>query len=199
MKAMAIKNLKLKKREPGTFCWNFLVPVINGCYLRFIIGDITCDQPGGRPMCAAGEKPYLDDGTPTGCCTMAEVAGERIGNSLAKTFLLVLSVPGVFAMSQRFIIQTMVEEKENKMKETLRLSSLTPMNYAWSFWLSEAIQSLIAPIVFILMLWDMPNIFPSDTVGSLFVFALSVYMFCLATIPFAMTLSTFFKDHKIAS
>jgi hypothetical protein len=73
------------------------------------------------------------------------------------------------------------------------------MNYAWSFWLSEVIPSAIGPFIFIAILWGDESIFPTDTTTSLFIFGLSVFVFCLATIPFAMALSTFFKDHKLAS
>ena len=44
-------------------------------------------------------------------------------------------VPLTVMIGAKFILQNMVEEKENRMRETLRIMSLTPLSYGGSFFL----------------------------------------------------------------
>jgi len=48
---------------------------------------------------------------------------------------MVLVVPSGFSVAQRFILQTIVEEKKNKMRESLKLMSLTDVGYTMSFYI----------------------------------------------------------------
>lgn len=52
--------------------------------------------------------------------------------------MLALVVPNVSQVTARFILQVMVEEKENRIRETLKLMSVTRLSYASSFLFFQA-------------------------------------------------------------
>lgn len=54
-------------------------------------------------------------------------------SSLLAQFFMVFYTPYITMVSTRFIVTSMVEDKQTKMRETLRLMSLSRMNYALSF------------------------------------------------------------------
>jgi formate/nitrite transporter FocA (FNT family) len=93
-----------------------------------------------------------------------------------------------------------VEEKQTKMRETLRMMSLTSFNYSLSFFLTLMASAVFAGVVFGLGLFGSDNVFPDQggKSGSI-LFGLSVIMFGLGQIPFLMSLSTLFSDSKLAS
>ena len=49
--------------------------------------------------------------------------------------LMAIYVPFMVMIGGKFILQNMVEEKENRMRETLRIMGLTPLSYGGSFML----------------------------------------------------------------
>lgn len=49
--------------------------------------------------------------------------------------LMSIYVPLLTTISSRFILQSMVQDKQNKMRETLRLMSLSQVSYALSYFL----------------------------------------------------------------
>lgn len=51
-------------------------------------------------------------------------------------FILVLVIPGFLQIGQRFVLQQIVDEKTTKMRETLRILSLSQFNYAFSFFVT---------------------------------------------------------------
>jgi len=48
-------------------------------------------------------------------------------------FFITTLIPNLTSLMSRFIIQSLVEEKQNKMKETLSLMSLSSFSYAISY------------------------------------------------------------------
>ena len=56
------------------------------------------------------------------------------------TFLL----PNLTFVTSRFILQQVVEDKQTKMRETLRLMSLSRLAYALSYLIFQAIFALIS-------------------------------------------------------
>jgi len=62
---------------------------------------------------------------------------------LMMTFYVSLMV----SIGATFLIQNMVEEKENRMRETLRIMSLTPLSYGGSFMLFQMIFAIIGSVI----------------------------------------------------
>lgn len=57
--------------------------------------------------------------------------------------MIIAVVPNLSSMNARFVIQTMVEDKEKKVRETLRLMSLSPYSYGLSFLLFQTAFALV--------------------------------------------------------
>ena len=69
---------------------------------------------------------------------LLQYMGDSLGRGLAATmmpFFMVFYTPYITLMPSRFIIQSMVEDKATKMRETLRLMSLSRTSYAMSFFI----------------------------------------------------------------
>ena len=62
---------------------------------------------------------------------------------LMMTFYVSLMV----SIGATFLIQNMVEEKENRMRETLRIMSLSPLSYGGSFMLFQIIFAVIGGVI----------------------------------------------------
>jgi hypothetical protein len=52
-----------------------------------------------------------------------------------------------FFFSGRYILTNVVADKENKMRETLRIMGLTQFNYALSFFCAQGITTVIQAII----------------------------------------------------
>ena len=93
----------------------------------------------------------------------------------------------------------MVEDKATKMRETLRLMSLSRASYAMSFFIVQSIFAVLNGMVIGYMIFNNETIFPEQgrQSRSIQYTILSVLM-CLGYIGFSMSLSTFFSDPKVA-
>ena len=60
---------------------------------------------------------------------------------------MTLMVPSYLSIGQRFIIQAMVEDKVNKMRESLRLMSLSRMSYTLSFFILQSVVGIYSGLV----------------------------------------------------
>jgi hypothetical protein len=64
-----------------------------------------------------------------------------------------------------FLIQQMVEEKENRMRETLRIMSLTPLSYGGSFFIFQIIFATIGSMIVGGICFGNEVFFPVDTIS----------------------------------
>jgi len=113
--------------------------------------------------------------------------------------LMCLYVPNLTAISSRFLIQTIVDDKQTKMRETLRIMSLSQLSYAFSFFIFQGIFAIIGGFIFGAFVINDNNLFPQDAMNSSLLFMAVIILHNISTIPFAMSLSTFFDDSKVAA
>jgi hypothetical protein len=64
-----------------------------------------------------------------------------------------------------FLIQQMVEEKENRMRETLRIMSLTPLSYGGSFFIFQIVFATIGSMIVGGICFGNEVFFPVDTIS----------------------------------
>ena len=74
-----------------------------------------------------------------------------------------LYVPNVTSIAARFILSSMVEDKDTKMRETLRLMSLSQFSYAISLFIFQAFFALVGGAIVGWFLYGNQNVFPEDT------------------------------------
>jgi hypothetical protein len=74
----------------------------------------------------------------------------------------------------------MVEEKENRMRETLRIMSLSPLSYGASFLLFQTIFSVIGGFIIGFCVYNNQGIFPEDTKNRSFQFIILLIIFQVA-------------------
>ena len=170
--AMLKKNYILKKRMKGSLVYEILFPVLYGWLTKY-----------------AAKKFHCEDCSP-------EVY--NIGYAIIP-FILCLLIPNLTGIASRFLIQTIVDDKQTKMRETLRIMSLTQMSYGVSFFLLQGIFAVLGGVIFLLFVYNDSNIFPVDAKTSSVQFALMIMLHNIAQIPFSMALSTFFNDPRVAA
>lgn len=117
-RAMLRKNLLIKRRNKCSFAFEIIFPIFIGWLIWLFIKDVRCIQDG------------YDDGY---CQSQAFKVNYHNGLSLFVPVLLCFGITVVYGFSSRFILTNIVAEKETKMRETLRIMSLTQFNYAMSF------------------------------------------------------------------
>jgi ABC-type multidrug transport system fused ATPase/permease subunit len=93
----------------------------------------------------------------------------------------------------------MVEDKVTKMRESLRLMSLSRFNYTMSIFIFQTMFAVVSAVIFAGGLYGDKNIFPDDPTGNAIMFGFAIFLFALGSIPFCMALSTLFQDSKIAN
>lgn len=76
----------------------------------------------------------------------------------------------------------MVLEKQNKIKETLKLMSLSKFNYAISYWINQSLLAVFASIITSVFIWGNETWFPSDTQTSSVLFLLSNILYAFANV-----------------
>ena len=108
--------------------------------------------------------------------------------------------PYITIMSTRFIVTSMVEDKATKMRETLRLMSLSRMSYMLSFFVYQAILSLWSGVIVGGILFNNSIAFPDEDTrfNNSIGYMLAVILLCLGMIGFSMAFSTLFYDTKVA-
>lgn len=85
------------------------------------------------------------------------------------------------------------------MRETLRLMSLSRLNYTMSIYLIQIIFGVFDSLVVGLGLYGNKAVFPVDPYKDCFTLAAALIVYCIAQIPYAMALSTLFSDIKMAN
>ena len=114
-------------------------------------------------------------------------------------FTFVMMIPNLTSISARFILQSMVDDKQTKMRETLRLMSLSRGSYAFSFILFQGIFAILSGILLTVFVFDYEYAFPYNGFSRSIGFMIGAILFCIAQIPFAMALSTVFNDSKVGN
>jgi hypothetical protein len=114
IRVMMWKHRLQKMRTRGKY-FEILLPFIYGYVLLTTNTAFQCN-PDTDPNC-----------TPETIENLKRIA------SFLNPLLLCLYIPNLTAFAARFIIQSMVEDKANKMRESLRLMSLSKLSYAMSF------------------------------------------------------------------
>jgi ABC-type Na+ efflux pump permease subunit len=79
-----------------------------------------------------------------------------------------------------FLIQQMVEEKENRMRESLRIMSLTPLSYGGSFFLFQAIFAALGSLIVGAWCFGNEVIFPIETTSRSIQFVLLLMAYQVA-------------------
>ena len=74
--------------------------------------------------------------------------------------IMSMAVPFLTQIGAKFILQTMLEEKQNKMKQTLELMSLSSLSYGLSFLVFQTIFATISAVITGCFLFDNENVFP---------------------------------------
>ena len=118
-RAMLRKNFLIKRRNKCSFAFEIIWPLFIGWLIWLFIKDVRCMQLDGY---VAGY-----------CQSQAFKVNYHNGLSLFVPVLLCFGITVVYGFSSRFILTNTVTEKETKMRETLRIMSLTQFNYAMSF------------------------------------------------------------------
>ena len=87
----------------------------------------------------------------------------------------------------------------NKMRESLRLMSLTRISYTMSFIFIQGIFAVIAGLILMFGFLGNKTVFPADPTGNAVQFGIAIICFALTQIPYCMALSTLFSDAKLAN
>lgn len=93
----------------------------------------------------------------------------------------------------------MVEDKANKMRESLRLMSLSKWSYALSIVLFQACFAIVSSLIMGAFVYNNDGLFPNHTQNDSLIFICLLVILYVAQIPFTMALSTFFTDAKVAN
>jgi ATP-binding cassette subfamily A (ABC1) protein 3 len=120
-------------------------------------------------------------------------------SSVLAQFFMVFYTPYITMMSTRFIVTSMVEDKETKMRETLRLMSLSRFNYCLSFFVYQAILSFWNGCIIGGIMFTNKNAFVVEDTRLMnsISYILIAIVLSLGMIGYAMALSTLFSDTKV--
>lgn len=142
-------------------------------------------------------------GCPNPQAETRECLAENFGYQEFVPVMLAYFIPSVSAVGSRFILQSLITEKQQRMRGTLSLMSLSAASYGLSYFLFQALFALIGSI---LITWPF--------MGSIHIFGVGtreeavwkgiqlmtcVTLFNVSQVPFAMSLSTFFSDPNLGN
>ena len=115
---MLYKNYLIKRRKKKEMVMEFMFAALFGYVIYISTMAYKCDDP----------------------CTDTTIL---IGKSIMMPMYVVFFLPNLTFVTSRFILQQIVEDKQNKIRETLRLMSLSRFAYAFSYFLFQAIFAFI--------------------------------------------------------
>lgn len=131
LKGMMRKHFKQKKKMKGGLVMELIFPVYMGGLLYYIVSAY-----------------HGKDTTP-------ELLA--IGTKIIP-FFVIMYTPYITVISTRFIVKIMVEDKVNKMRETLKLMSLSNLSYSMSIFFTQSIMALFSGIVIGAIMWGQQDI-----------------------------------------
>mmetsp|Transcript_69592 Transcript_69592/g.96655 ORF Transcript_69592/g.96655 Transcript_69592/m.96655 type:complete len:242 (+) Transcript_69592:60-785(+) len=162
--------LLTKKRTWKTSIWEIITPIIFG----LILGLIT--------------KAAIGPGD------LSPVTLLNVYSTLYFEYIIFLTI--IFASGCVAILGAMVVDKEIKMKETLKIMSMKKAPYAFHYFFGQGIATLIssAAVTIILGLF-----LEKIEVGSFWELFFCLLLLGLGLNSLAMTMSTFFGDHRLST
>lgn len=92
-----------------------------------------------------------------------------------------------------------MEDKVSKMRETLRLMSLSRISYAMSFFIVQGFIAIFMGLLILAVFFGNVTIFPQNAGSNSIQFAITVTLYALASIPHSMAISTLFSEPKMAN
>ena len=111
-------------------------------------------------------------------------------------FLYLVSVGSM--LSTRFIMGSIIEDKRTKMRETLRMMSLSQFSYALSFLISSGVPAVLSGLIIGAIVFGDSVMFSNASIGSpallSIFFTIALVIYNLSSIAFLMVISTFFND-----
>jgi hypothetical protein len=124
---------------------------------------------------------------------------------LAILFLLLIPISIMtYASPCSFILGQTVAEKENKMRETLRIMSLGRVSYMLANFATEAVHACISSIIlfygYMLPMWLSPT-YENSTLYQEYPYVLLIALIFngLSLVSLSLLISTFLFDSKVAS
>ena len=111
------------------------------------------------------------------------------------SIISIVFLPYFTVISSKFILQTMVDERYSKMKETMKIMSLTDFAYGTSTFIYQVFMCLLHGLVFSLFFFHAEYIFPTDekhVTGKTTLFLVVLVLFSIGQSAVAMALSTIF-------
>jgi hypothetical protein len=123
---MIVKNLKLKMATKMGIAMDIIFPLLMGFIFWWFGNFFRCDLTKD---------------------TMQDCNVKFLVKSILFPIIFSLLVSVSVAIGATFITQSMVEEKENRMRETLRIMSLTPFSYGASFLLFQGLLAVLGGII----------------------------------------------------
>ena len=76
--------------------------------------------------------------------------------------ILCIYIPNIISLSARFTLSNMVQEKEKKIRETLKLMSLSIDSYALSYFIFQAIFAVLSGLIITLPIFNDVAFFGED-------------------------------------
>jgi ATP-binding cassette subfamily A (ABC1) protein 3 len=111
---------------------------------------------------------------------------------------IVLNIPNVISFTSRMILRGIVHDKQTKMKETLKLMSLTQFSYGMSYFMLQAFYGVLSGFLMTVLLLGNSMMFENDPWKSSGLFMLTVIIYNVNTCSFCMALSTLFNETETA-
>lgn len=105
-----------------------------------------------------------------------------------------IAIPICFSTAARFVLSQVVIEKEQKMRETLKILSLKTGAYGLSFFFTQLIFSIFTALLVVLTFSIVGYL-----EGAMIVpFFIAVVIYAMAFILYTLFITTFFSDSKLA-
>jgi ABC-type Na+ efflux pump permease subunit len=123
--------------------WEFATPALSGVALHYLSRFFKCPE----------ERE----------CTFVQLQSLMIAQVLLMPLFMSLYVPNVTSIAARFILQSIVEDKQTKMRETLRLMSLSQFSYALSYLIFQGFFAVTSGSIVGYCLYGNENVFPLET------------------------------------
>ena len=115
--------------------------------------------------------------------------------------MLAYFIPGASSIGSRFLLHSLITEKSEKIRETLKLMSLTTPSYGLSYFIFQAFFAWIGSILITWPFMGSIHIFgvrtQSEAIFKGLELMTSVILFNISQVPFTMNLSTLFSDPKL--
>ena len=155
------------------FAFELIIPIYMGLIIFFILRSVGADP----------------DATPEA----------KSSAGILSQFFMVFYTPYITMINVRFIVTSMVEDKKTKMRETLRLMSLSRWNYTMSFFVYQSCMSLWNGVIIGAIMFNNVNAFTieDDRFKNSVTYIFIAIFLCVGMIGYSMALSTLFYDTKV--